>query len=351
MRSFTHKFILLLCALCFSVALQAQSDIDQYLNKLGLNQALYPPQDILKTKSLVLLSVPMDEAPSEWQEILDEMQTFFSGVGVDAVAYLEVDKFDVALNEPQQFPDFINKRGIENLIILSSENVEGPFFIAMTQFNNQESMYAKGASAFARLATDLTPVWDELGTYFKTGQFQRTNLLVNETPEFFYPSVQPGIVARSIPPQVTEFKIAMKPIDVSKYDDLPVFKIQYNNLFASDSLFQAIDRQNQRFQSLSTDSTNTMGVVSLTDDDATLRRAGFIYELKMLKAKESTLNEWIPLPDKQKPSEKVVYKFYLDDLRTNTIFIGSEWDASENWFDALNAFVAQIRKAAASNGN
>ena len=101
-----------------SMSLQAQSDIDQYLNKLGLNQALYPPQDILKTKSLVLLSVPMDESPSEWQEILDEMQAFFAEVGVDAVAYFPVDKYDASLNDPLPLPDFTFSRGIENLIIL-----------------------------------------------------------------------------------------------------------------------------------------------------------------------------------------------------------------------------------------
>lgn len=334
-----------------SMSLQAQSDIDQYLNKLGLNQALYPPQDILKTKSLVLLSVPMDESPSEWQEILDEMQAFFAEVGVDAVAYFPVDKYDASLNDPLPLPDFTFSRGIENLIILSAKEADGPIFLAITQFNKEESMWNKGASAFARLTSDLSTVWQELNTYFKTDQFQRTNLLVNENPEFFYSTIKPGVIGRSVPPQVAEFKIAMRPIVKQKYEQLPIFKVQHAYMFEEDSLMQQINLQNQQFQMLSADSTNTMELVANNENDATLRRSGFIYELKMLKAKEKTLNEWIPLPEDSTPSEKTVYKFYLDDLRTNTIFIGKEWDASENWFEALNAFVAQIQKAAASNGN
>lgn len=351
MRSVTYKFGLLLLVICCQFKALGQSSIDDYLNTLNLNQALYPSEDILKTKSLVLISVPMDDDPNKWQEILDEMQQFFSDSGLDAVAYLYADRFDVAQNTPQPFPDFTFKRGIQNLIILSAPKVEGPFFLAMTQFNNEEEMYPRGASAFARITSDLSTVWQELGTYFRTDQFQRTNMLVNENPEFFYPTVEPGIIARSVPPQVAEFKIAMKPVDSQKYQALPVYKVQHNYLFAKDSLLSAIGRQNHQLQALSSDSTNTMELVSLNENDATLRRAGFIYELKMVKGPEEQVYQWIPFPDRPKPSKRVVYKFYLDDLRTNTIFIGKEWDASENWFDALSAFARQIRLAAESNGN
>lgn len=347
MRSITYKFGLLLFLLCGPLGALAQSSIDEYLKTLNLNQALYPPEDILKTKSLVLISVPMDDAPNEWQEILDEMQQFFAEYGVDAVAYLMADRFDVAQNVPQAFPDFTFKRGIQNLIILSAHQLKGPIFIAITPFNNQESMYSKGASAFARLTSDLSSVWQELGTSFRTDQFQRTNLLVNENPEFFYPKVEPGIVARSIPPQVAEFKIAMKPVDANKYEALPVYKIQHDYLFRRDSILQTIREQNQTLEALSVDSTNTMSLVALDENDATLRRAGFIYELKMVKGPEALVYDWISFPDRPKPSNRMVYKFYLDDLRTNTIFIGKEWDAAPTWQEALAAFVAQIREAAA----
>ena len=117
MRSITYKFGLLLLVVCCQFKAIAQGSIDDYLNTLNLNQALYPSEDILKTKSLVLISVPMDDAPNEWQEILDEMQGFFAEYGVDAVAYFYADRFDVAQNSPQPFPDFTFKRGIQNLII------------------------------------------------------------------------------------------------------------------------------------------------------------------------------------------------------------------------------------------
>lgn len=324
--------------------------MDEYLKKLNLNQALYPPEDILKTKSVVLVSVPMDDSPTEWQEILDEMQGFFAEVGVDAVAYLNVNRFDVSQNIPENYPDFLLKRGIENLIFFVATSVEGPYFFAITQFNNQETFYNQGAPAFARLASKLPPVWDELRASFKTDQFQITNLLVNENPEFFYPKVEPGIVARSVPPQVAEFKIAMRPFDWAKYQNHPIYRTQYSNLFAGDSLRQALNNQNRALQSVSADSTNTLELVDLLANEAELRRAGFIYELQMVKGREDLVHEWIAFPNRPKPSNKMVYKFYLNDLRTNTIYIGKEWDASTNWFEAFNRFMGQIREAAATKG-
>lgn len=351
MRSIKYKFGLILIGLHFVINIQAQSDVEQILDKMSLNQALYPPEDILRTKSLVLLSVPMDESPNEWQEILDEMQSFFASVGLDAVAYLPLDRFHVFQNSPQALPEFTFKRGIEHLIILSGEGLKSPKFFAITDFNGEESFYNRGATAFARMATNLAGVWRELESFFRTDDFSRTNMLVNENVEYFYPTLETGVVARSIPPQVAEFKVALKPVDASKYQQDPIFRTQYHYLFKEDSLKGIIAEQNQLLEALSVDSTNTMSLVDLNIDIANLRRSEFIYELKMVKGKEELVNEWINFPDRLAPKDRVVYKFFLDDLRTNTIYIGKEWDASPNWYEALNNFVAQIQEAAQQEGN
>lgn len=109
--------------------------------------------------------------------------------------------------------------------------------------------------------------------------------------------------------------------------------------------------QNQALQAISSDSTNTLELVELKADEAVLRRAGFIYELQMVKGREDLVNQWISFPDRPKAGNKTVYKFYLNDLRTNTIYIGKKWDASTSWFEALNAFMAQIREAATAKGD
>lgn len=346
MRTVIYKFSAVITALLFFFTAQAQTDVDDFLANLGLNQALYPPEDILKTKSLVLLSVPLDDAPNEWQKILDEMQLFFAQQGVNAVAYYPLDRYQIFKNQMQELPDFTFKRNLQNLIFFSAESLEGPFFFAITTFNGQNSLYNKGAAAYARLTTDLSTIWQELEGLFKTDQFQRTNLLVNENPELFYPSLETGVVARSIPPQVKEFKIAVRPLDLGKYRTDARARAQFHQLFQSDSLRKAVEEQNRYITSIAVDSTNTISLVDLDEDVGSLRRDDYIYELKMVQGKESEVYEWINFPDRPQAQNRTVYKFFLDDLRTNTIYVGKEWDASPNWFEALAQFVDQIRQAA-----
>lgn len=246
----------------------------------------------------------------------------------------------------EDMPDFTFKRNIQNLIFFSAESLEGPFFFAMTTFNGQESLYNNGAAAYARLTTDLNTIWRELDGYFKTDQFQRTNLLVNENPELFYPSIETGVVARSIPTQVREFKIAVRPLDLGKYRTDARARSQYHQLFRSDSLQNALEEQNRFIKAIAKDSTNTISLVDLEREVASLRRDDYIYELKMVQSKEADVYEWINFPDRPEAQNRTVYKFFLDDLRTNTIYIGKEWDASPSWFEALEKFVDQIRQAA-----
>ena len=67
------------------------------LERLSINQALYIPEDILSTKSLVLFSVPEEDKTSEWKERLDELQSFFASQGIDAIAYInQADLFSFA---------------------------------------------------------------------------------------------------------------------------------------------------------------------------------------------------------------------------------------------------------------
>lgn len=351
MRSFAYKFLFITSLLTIALVGHAQTDIKNILENLKLNQALYPPEDILQTKSVVLFSVPMDDDATEWQNTLDEMQQFFAEVGVDAVAYLPLNNYDVGMHTPQAFPEFIKTRGIENLIIFSAPHLKGPYFIAILPFNKQNTLYNPGTSAFARLASDPKTVWQELGSYFKTDQFRRTNLLVNENPEMFYPTVAPGLIARSIPSQVAEFKIALKPYDAQRGQKEPVYRLHHSHIFAADSLQQVLMRQNQALEALAADTTNTMALVDRAATSAELRRAGFIYELQMVQGTEEEVSKWIPFPNRTKTGKQRVYKFYLNDLRTNTIYVGKEWDASGDWFLALARFVEQIRLAATQKGN
>ena len=173
--------------------------MDLLLSKLEISQALYPPEDILSTKSIVLLSVPEGADRNEWMELVDELQQFLAEEGVDAIAYIETETLFAQPNQLLKIPEYLKKRDVNNLILFTAKDKDSPVFLAMGPYNGEDTFFQKGDAFWARQGAELSGMKDELSAYFKTGTLYKGNLLVNENPEFFYPKMDLGIVAKSVP--------------------------------------------------------------------------------------------------------------------------------------------------------
>lgn len=321
------------------------------LEKLQLNQALDPPENILSTKSIVLLSVPEVAQRNEWMILVDELQEFLANEGIDAVAYIEVEALFSLPNQTLEIPKFIKEREIQNVILYAAKDEDSPVFLAMGPYNQKASFFDKGALFWARSGSKLEPIASELNSYFKTGVVYRDNLLVNESPEFFYPEVELGIVAKSIPPRLAEFKVATEAIDENLFVQLGAPSFRYSNFYNSENFKQGIRDRNYLIQSIVTDSTNNVFFKDASKTNQALRQEGFQYELMYVTGTDSRLYEWLPFPDRPKATGKVIHKFYLNDLRNNNIYVGKTWDASSDWNQALDGFMTQMNEVINKKSN
>lgn len=338
--------------LCFIIGFQANAQsLDDLLSRLELNQALYPPEEILSTKSLVLLSVPEESESSEWQILVDELQTYFASVGLDAIAYLDARAFQIQHDAIEPIPQFILEREPKNLVLLQITDEESPVFMAIGKFNGNNNLWNKGDAFWARQSVNLEGITSELSLMFRTDQFLQDNLLVNETPEFFYPEFKFGLIAKSIPPRIREFKTFIEPFDPSYPEQLGFPNFSYDTFTNKDDVKQDLRERNYRVEALATDTTNAIFLRDYSKTIQLLRRDGFQYALKYIRASEESLFEWISADDRPEPTEKIVYKFFLDDLRNNNNYVGKKWDAHEDWNTALSNFLAQIEEVIKENAN
>lgn len=338
--------------LCFIIGYQGNAQsLDDLLDRLDLNQALYPPEDILSTKSLVLLSVPEDSQSSEWQILVDELQEFFASVGLDAIAWLDTRAYQIQHNIAEPIPEFILEREPKNVVLVQFKDEDSPVFVAIGKFNGEQTLWNKGDAFWARQSVNLEGIISELALLFRTDQFYQDNLLVNENPEFFYPEFEFGLIAKSVPPRMREFKTYIEPFNSTYPEEIGLPKFMYEPFSDLNATKQEIRERNYRVEAVATDTLNAIFVRDYTKTIQELRRDGFQYALKYVRASEKSLFEWIPFENRPKPTEKIVYKFFLDDLRNNNNYVGKTWDADENWNTALTNFLAQIEAVVQENAN
>lgn len=351
MRPFIDKLLPSILLLCLTLNAFGQKSAEELLGRLEVNQALYPPEDILSTKSIVLLSVPEVADRSEWMVLVDELQLFLAEEGIDAVAYIETELLFSQPNQVSILPKLFKSREIRNVILFTAKNEKSPVFLAMGSYNGEDTFFNKGDAFWARQGPALSVIKDELSAYFKTGARYRDNLLVNEHPEFFYPEVDLGIVAKSIPPKIASFKVAVEQISEAVYTKPGLASFRFDNFYKRDSFELALRDRGYLIQALVMDTTNNISLKDVARTNQELRRDGFQYELLYVTGPERLVYDWISFPDRPKPTDKVVHKFYLSDLRNNNIYVGKNWDASADWNTAFESFLAQVSLVIQENAN
>ena len=339
----------ILCLLVFNtLVVTAQTD---YLQPLQMNQALDPPQNILSSKSLVLISVPADAPYGEWKEKAAELQTYFAEQGIDAIAYLNVDRHWAIPGLQPTLPKLLTNRKISNLIFLMVAGEGQESIIGMGPYNGKPSYYDKGAIFWTRQFTDIKGVFDELTDRFKTGAFARKNLLVNESPEFFNIS-KPAYAANypSFPPNLQLKKIGipvLKPLGNTTGAHL--LSIEYYR--EPGKFTKAINDRNASLETLLADSSLTMLRVDMDETtEALLRRDGYTHLLYYVESDSEYLYSLFRYTNREEVESKKLVKFFLKDLSNRNIFLGRSWDAASDWQAALDSFLAQMHKELPSKG-
>ncbi len=330
-----------------STGLLAQEGADDILERLSINKALYIPEDILSTKSLVLFSVPEEDKDSEWRERLDELQAFFAQQGIDAMAYINQSDLFPLPNQVLEIPDYLKERDIDHLILLLIRGNEEPMFLAIGPYNQEANWWDAGSNFWVRNPVEWQPMFDELDTYLKTGVLKKRNFLVNDRPEFFKLGVENSYVFSSSVPrtEAAKVQIALRALNVEFYNAPGPQIFSAEGLFDNESRLNQFNQRKELLESFAADSTNNVEIVETNATNRQLTRLGYDYELQYITGNFELIDKYFKSTKEREPFEGERTVFYLRDLRRNQIYFGRDWNPQEDWISAFDQFVETFASA------
>lgn len=342
--NYIYKFVIINCFLLCSAWAQSQNYLRFYQEHLAISEALYPPEDILNGSSLVLFSVSKDVDTNEWQEKLTELQTFFATQGIDAVAYVNVTSLYNIPGEATGVPQVLRTRDIKNLILFHYLGEEQNMFLAMGPLSDQMNFWTEGDSFWMRASASFDPVFNELDTYFRTGARPRTNLLVNDHPEFFQPQPENDRIILTTAPQIRpSYKVALRNWEVDFYRRFGAHKLLDAHVNAPKQYEAQWQERYDLFSSLALDTTNIIEFVRHDLSDPELKRLRYDYELTAIFGNHEQLSSFFKTDEPMAlfDDERVV--FYMKSLGSNTIYLPRGWRPEYDWTIALSRILEAFR--------
>lgn len=351
---------------------------DEEINIAGFRFLDYTndlPEDLLSTRSAVLVSVPpKSKSTSErgdWKSFASEAHASFREMGIDAVMYLNVDDIMSGIDAKEAFRQFFTDRQIQNLILLSKVNVRignresERVVVVITPFSGTAEFMKNGQQAWKDQNKDLDKVMKTLGrTVFKSKQ-EKTSFLITESPEFFNDA--DIIHGRKFPSFAVDLKIDKMAIPMYTEIEVPANRpggIINNNIEKEIQRYNSkLDRANENLKNAMGDYPFAYELVPFDGDEKKLFQQGFQYVLLNLHTTGRTIRELLNYEvDKNEtdyitmktegaktilrtiPVNAPVYKFYVKHLVTGDIYIGTKWDADETIEEALGNYLNNFKE-------
>lgn len=339
LKKWTVIILLLMCQ-------QAYAQVDQkILDIVELNQNIDIPNNILSTSSIVLISLPSASSNQKWKEWAVEMQSFFAETGIDAVAYFSIDEL-LENQEAQKIlaKNIFSKRRVANVITLTVLE-ENRLFFTIGPYNRKWTFFDPQKSYWMRESTDVKEIWSEMTSIFKTGTHKRTNILVLDKPEFFDLTIPYKTRAERLTKVMETQKVAI-PMYVAIEDD-PNFALRFKaDLLNGSEKRDVASTQmlNDQLSAIVAEYPFEAELVNINEksEDEWLR-SGYGFIMYQAQGTETTIKNRFELEYPGSKSTDFLTKFYLKQLRTQSLFFGRKWDAGPTKQEALSNFINSIR--------
>jgi hypothetical protein len=289
--------------------------------------------------------LPKESSNSEWRNVAGEMQSFFAESGIDAVAYFSIDELSENVESQKLLAkDIFAKRGVTNVITLTVL-AEEKFFFTIGPYNRKWTFFDPQKSYWMRQTNDIENIWSEMTTIFKAGAHKRDNILVLDSPEFFDLTIPYTSRTERFTKVMETQKVAV-PMYVSIEDD-PNLALR----FKADLLNGSEDRGaastqvlNDRLTSIIAQYPFETELVNINEkSENEWLRSGYGFILYQAHGTEKAIKKKFKYAASKSKSTDYLTKFYLKQLRTQSLFFGREWDAGPTRFDALSNFVNSVR--------
>ncbi|CAD5269223.1 conserved hypothetical protein [Imperialibacter sp. EC-SDR9] len=366
------KFTFALCLIGFTA--QAQ---EEEINIAGFRFLDYTndlPADLLSGRSAVFVSVPPKSRGTsergDWKGFSTEMHQEFRKMGIDAVAYLNIDDVMAGTDVTEAFSDFLNSRQIKNLILLSKVNLKiagkesERVVVVITPYDGTKTYMSNGQQAWKDQDKDLEKVVKNLGKAVYKSKQENKNFLITEKPEFF--TDVDIVTKRRFPSFAGDLKIDKLAVPMYTKVEIPADKpggIVNNNVEKEIQKYNAkVASSNNVLKGAMQDYPFKYELVEYDGDDKKLYNAGYQYVLLNLNTTGYTIREMLNYEvDKNEtdyitmktsngktilrtiPVHAPVYKFYVKHLVTGDVYLGTKWDADETMDEALGNYIQNFK--------
>ena len=317
-RIYTALFLLI------NIAASAQSP----LARLSLTET--PPENLLSKRTVVLYDYTFKG------EELAEIQRSFQRIGIDAIAYFQIDVVLAGKDITSAFAEYFDSRQVSFLVFLQKS--ESGYQFTVSAFNQSPELFPNGQAGWQlknkKISDLMTNIWQDAWRSQK-----KANYLINDLPET-------DIVVDAIRGSRQEFYA----VDL-KVDNLAVPK------FGD----EAMDKELDEF--LLANYPLKYKIVDANSNEQELRNKGFLYVLCFVHTRGTAAKEVlgydlskgeksyasITFPEGQLKlkimrSEEPVYKFYFRHIDNGNIFLGTKWDADTKWLDALRNHIIGFKQ-------
>ena len=363
----------LLALNCLTIAFvkgQAASH-NSILNLDFLQYGTMIPKELLSEKTAVFIDDQLAPAlgkPSS-QAFAEEAHTTFHRLGIDAVAYYNLDLVMAGTPVTRAFAENIKKRGISFALILkrtTTSSQDTAYSLTLGRISENDLFFEAGQPAFQLQNNNLANLMQSLVRAVSTSGIERTNFLILEKPEFFKKT---NIFAsRRYERYNPDLKLDRLAVPLFEERGIPT---KTPDGMSREEATRLVDRENQKTIAANEKLKSIMpqypfgsGPVNKDQTETALRRDGYLFMLHNIHGRPATVSEILQYNSENpkaiftsttmvdgdtitktlSPNE-VVYKFYIKHLPTGEVFLGSHWDADTSWEAALENFINNLKFA------
>jgi hypothetical protein len=284
------------------------------------------PQNLLANKTAVFYPYTITAKER------DLVQQYFQRSGIDAVVYFETDLLmagrDVSVNMAQ----YLNARDIANLIVFQRTNTS--YKLTLFEYNKKANFIELEAPTWVNENRLLEELMKSLYLATANGGLKKENYLINDIAET-------GSRINAIEGRRNEFyaiDLKVDPLAVPKFGD-PVLDKELEEVMKAYPF------------------KYTLTEASLSE--AELRKQGYLFVLRFVHARAKVAKQVlgydvakaesaivsISYPGEQAQVRNIsvnaeVYKYYFKHIESGNVYLGTKWDADEDWKQAI---VNQLR--------
>ncbi len=369
-------FLIIVPLFIFSSGFAQEEDMIHPAGLRFLNYTNEFPKDLLFTKSVAFVSVlpkPGTSLRGDWKKLAQEAHKVFKEAGIDAVAYYNLQDVEAGPDASMALANEMKKRDIKNIIIITQTMIRTGnrdaerYTVLVTPFNGEHTFISNGQLAWKQVENTSERLFSQVYRAVASSGLPKENHLIIDVPEFYAGAhdMIRGKRFEGFSPDLKLDRLAVPKFqEVEIPDNLPAGPANKNLEKEVEKANEDLGRDSLALAAVMQEYPYEYGWVDYNPakEDA-LRTAGYQYVLLRLHSTgehirkllqydmEADETEYVTLKKdgsqmklRTIPRDAPVYKYYIEHIYSGDVYIGTPWDADEEWEQALANYITNMRK-------